>query len=180
MTQAELTMSRYRVTFEMTAELVPDRLQVDYLGSHDGDFKFLGSQGQGEVAERAEVTLTSKGVLVNGILAPLIAVKSVSAQLRLTRRFTPGTLTSDIRHREGDVETLQGSSGLLPNTMSCKPLGDPDVQVLNAKVDAIVPDLTRYLSWLVAALVAMAPGAIVLGLLLPFLLVIFPVAPPAF
>jgi hypothetical protein len=176
LSQAELIFSRYRLFFDMAAGLVPNRLQVDYLNRHDGAFCFRGSAGQGKVEERTDVAVTSKGVIVNGWLAPLITAKSVSARLRLTRRFTPATLTSDVRHRDGDVETLQSASGFLPNALSCKPLGDPDVEVLNPKVDAAVPDLTRYLSWLVAALVALVPSAILLGLLLPFLVAIFPAA----
>jgi hypothetical protein len=53
---------------------------------------------------------------------------------------------------------------LLPNASSCNLLGDPDVTVLDPKVDAVVPDLTRYLGWPAAALVAMVASAMVLGL----------------
>ena len=172
-----VTMSRYKLSFDTAPDMSPSQLRIDYLTQHKGDFRFRGGSGQGVVEERAEVSLSLAQVKVNGPLAALIAVKSATATLRLSRRFTPGVLTSDVHDTQGQIETVQDNAGLLPNALSCKPVGDTDVTVVSKPdVSVVLADLTRQLSWLVAALLALVPSAMLIGMLLPFLVLIFPIA----
>ena len=175
---AKLTFSRYDLTFTTDDDLAPSNLQIDYLDKHDGDFCFRGSDGQGQIEERTHVAIASDGVLVNGWLGAIIRVKSIGARFRITRRYTPGILTSDTRGGDDPVETVQSGGRPLANALACKPVGDPCAKLIDedTKVDAVFADTARYSTWLIIALAAMLPAGLLIGLLLPLLIVLFPVA----
>ena len=175
---AELTFSRYVLTFTTDDDLAPSNLQIDYLDTHDGAFRFRGSDGQGQIEERTDVAIASDGVIVNGWLGAIIKVKSIGARFRVTRRYTPGILTSDTRGGDDPVETVQSGDTPLPNALACKPVGDPVARPIDqdTKVDAVLADTARYSTWLIMALAAMLPAGLLIGLLLPLLIVLFPVA----
>jgi hypothetical protein len=177
--QLTLELSRYRLTFDATDAGLPDVMQIDYRPEHDIALAFRSAAGQGEVECRAGLSFSSNRVVVGGDLGQVVRAQAVSGRLLLSRRFTPGVLTSEIRVRRGAVELVRDSRGMLPNALACKPFREPTHEVVDAQADVVLTDRARGTTWLVSALAALGLALIVLAVLIPIVFVLMPVAAAA-
>jgi len=174
--QLSLRASRYGISYQATGAGTPEELQIEYLDTHDADYRFRPNAGQGTIHCRMGASFSSSGMAISGLLGSVVEVREVSGRLRLSKHFAPGTLTSDQRRGEQAVETVRDSKGMLPSALACKPLPGVDVEMLDVETDVRLTDQARNLTWLAGALLALGFGAMVLAALLPILMALLPLA----
>lgn len=185
---ASVALFKYRLRYLNDASFVGQRVVIDYRETHDTALRFRSGEGprQGAVELHARLHSVIPGsadnnsgepaVVLTGTMGAIFGavahVERLEMALRLVRRFTPGTTTSELRDGNARSELLAETrlfrpDLMLPNALNCKPVGP-----LSVEIDLIEPRVRlSLLAWVAGAVV---PAIIALGLGLPALLVAGP------
>jgi hypothetical protein len=171
---AEMSLSRYRVEYQLDAQATRSLIRINYLDTHQMRLRFLSGEGafQGRVAAQMPVTIVSTDARFKGILASVLRLNSIQLRLFYERDFSPGVGTSDRRALDAvggstNLETLTINGSPSPNAIVVRPITEGEVRLdpdpTSVALDVDLSDLSGGLAAIFAVILVLGLAGPMVG-----------------
>jgi len=187
-------MLRYAFGFNVDGNGGRTSVRVDYTQTNNFTYRFVDSStppGQGEIEVTVPIEFESDDIrLSGGGLASWVQINSIAGRYSYTRRYTPCVATSDRRHSDvvqggelgEDIETITAGAnhdGMIGAALTAKPVGGTTLTLDDMTVDGELTASAKNTLVLGTLITMLGLAAIFFVLVIPVLLMLFPVAWPA-